>query len=508
MKRTLLFSITLLLIGTIASAQTLPCGGGRFSTRVFSGSTVTPNILYGRNTTFMGVVKNLYMDIFEPTGDVAAIRPLFIFAFGGAFVSGDRTQLAFLCDSLARKGYVAVAIDYRLYDNPAGIAGLIFNPNDGIDATAKAMSDIKAVIRYFKRDAATTKTYRIDPNNIYLGGISSGSIAALHTTYINSLSETVPPVSTIITTNGGMEGNTDLAESPTLGLYTFQGIKGVWNMSGALYDSGYIKAGDAPLYSIHGTADAVVPFGYGQLFGLGSFVCGSNTLNNQAIKVGVQTKFLPIAGGDHSAMYDDPLIRALIDSTAPRFFGNIICPAPLPVTGLVLKGAIGSKKVELHWQTLTETANKEFELEKLQGSTWLTIGTIRSKAPGGYSVLQLDYSLADVQPAYGANTYRLKMISTGGEITYSNTLTIIWNGKPANNFVIYPNPVTDALRYKTTVTGSAIVKIYSTDMRLLQTNALNSLQTIPVKSLAKGTYLAVVINDQYQRVSSSWFIKE
>ncbi len=510
MKKVLPLLPFLLFSFLCAKSQSVPCGNGRFVSGVFPSSTITNGILYGRNTTYGGTVTDLRMDIYEPAGDVAAIRPLFIFAFGGSFVSGDRTQLGPLCDSLARKGYVAVAIDYRLYDSPSGIFGFLLNPNDGIDAMAKAMSDMKAAIRFFKRDAATTKTYRIDTANIFVGGISSGSMAALHTTYINSLAETVAPVSTIITNNGGIEGNTDLPGSPLLPTYSYKGIRGVWNMSGALYDSGYIKTGDAPLFGIHGTADNVVPFGYGRIYEVGQFVCGSSTLNNQAIKVGVQTKFLPIAGGDHTGMYAQPQIIALLDTAAPRYFGGIICPASLPVTGISLKGNIVNKRVELSWQTLTETASKGFILEKQSANGWKNIGEIASKAANGYSVLPLSYSYSDIQPEPGTNAYRLKLLSLNGDITYSNIIQVSWTDRSPNPFVIYPNPVGSYLQYKSNLAGTGVktLKIYTADMRLVQTVILNGFQPVPVTMLKSGYYVATVSDSESKQTASSWFIKE
>lgn len=503
--------LSILLLHTFfTGAQTLPCGGGRFSKRVFPASTATKGILFGHNTTYAGLAQDLYMDVFEPTGDVAAIRPLFIFAFGGSFLSGDRAQLADLCDSLAGKGYVTVAIDYRLYDNPAGGFGFLLHPNDAVDAVVKAMSDIKAAIRYFKRDAATTKAFRIDTASIFVGGISAGSIAALHAAYINNIGETTSPMSDIIAANGGMEGNTDLPGSPLIGTYSFQGIRGVWNMSGALLDSAYIKAGDPALFSIHGTADAVVPFGYGKLAGV-AFVCGSSSLNNQAIKVGVPTKFIPVIGGDHEDMYKDPATAYKIDTTAPKFFANIICPEVLAVSGIALNGNSFGNRVELSWQTITESMNKGFEVERQMPSGWIGIGSINSKSVNGNSETPLKYTFIDLQPQTGSNVYRIKAISLSGAASYSNIMRVLWNPKSSDLFVIYPNPAKSTLKYKTTLTGARnILKIYSTDMRLVQTSTLNTLQaeTVQISGLVNGLYLAVVFDSQNKRVASSWFLKK
>ncbi|HWB62587.1 MAG TPA: hypothetical protein VG603_03680, partial [Chitinophagales bacterium] len=67
--------------------------------------------------------RPLLMDVYQPTGDTAVLRPLIIFAHGGSFMHGDRhvDRMHEICSLLAKRGYVAVSIDYRL-TNLAGMA--------------------------------------------------------------------------------------------------------------------------------------------------------------------------------------------------------------------------------------------------------------------------------------------------------------------------------------------------------------------------------------------------
>ena len=48
---------------------------------------------------------------------------------------------------------------------------------------------MKASVRFFTKDAATTNTYKINPNKIFIGGYSAGAITALHYGYVNNESE-------------------------------------------------------------------------------------------------------------------------------------------------------------------------------------------------------------------------------------------------------------------------------------------------------------------------------
>ena len=65
--------------------------------------------------------------------------------FGGSFIGGSKLSpdIVALCTKYAQRGYVAVAIDYRLTQ------GLILTPTEEVayKAVLKAMHDVKAAIR-------------------------------------------------------------------------------------------------------------------------------------------------------------------------------------------------------------------------------------------------------------------------------------------------------------------------------------------------------------------------
>ncbi|HOY14925.1 MAG TPA: hypothetical protein PLY70_17380, partial [Saprospiraceae bacterium] len=87
---------------------------------------------------------NLSMDIFEPDGDTAAIRPLVIVCFGGGFIDGNRKywSIRLICQSLARMGYVVASIDYRLGMN-------IFDQDLAARAVYRGVQDSRSAIRFF-----------------------------------------------------------------------------------------------------------------------------------------------------------------------------------------------------------------------------------------------------------------------------------------------------------------------------------------------------------------------
>jgi len=127
---------------------------------------------------------DLKMDIFQPTGDTLQKRPVVIVCFGGGFLSGskDHWSMRLICENLAKRGYVAVAIDYRLGMN-------IFDSDLANRAVYRGLQDARSAVRFFRADAANANTYKIDPNHIFIGGHSSGGFMALHNAYLDKESE-------------------------------------------------------------------------------------------------------------------------------------------------------------------------------------------------------------------------------------------------------------------------------------------------------------------------------
>ena len=63
---------------------------------------------------------------------------------------------------------------------------------------------MKISLRYFYKDASTTNCYRIDTNNVFVGGSSAGALTAIHMAYLDKSCEMEPyiPLATINTMGG------------------------------------------------------------------------------------------------------------------------------------------------------------------------------------------------------------------------------------------------------------------------------------------------------------------
>ncbi|MCB0653254.1 MAG: T9SS type A sorting domain-containing protein [Saprospiraceae bacterium] len=308
----------------LAQAQINPnCDGERYLTDVFPDEPVMTTVKFGENTTISGVFQELFMDIFEPAGDEADNRPVLLFAFGGSFIGGERSQTHDICKAYAKKGYVTAAIDYRLYDFQFPPFGPFPDSLLMMEEVVMAVGDLKAAIRYFRKDAATTNTFRIDSDFIFTGGYSSGSIVSLHAAYLDD-GEAPTYVQEFLDDNGGMEGDTDDPEDSNMGYSS--SIQGVVNYFGALHRKEYMDAGDPPIISIHGDADPIVPYGHGFAVVVVIPIVaidGSGELHPRAQALGIPNELITVPGGGHGDFSQEFNDSMLVRSTL--FLGDILC---------------------------------------------------------------------------------------------------------------------------------------------------------------------------------------
>jgi len=323
MKKNYLLLIFTLFAGT-TFAQDNGCNNQRYINEIFTDVTVTEAVKFGENYTFGGDFQELYMDIYEPTGDTRTDRPAIVFAFGGAYIQGERQQVSAFCEEFARKGFVAVAIDYRIY------AIDVVNLPDSLgmlDIITKSIGDMKASVRALRKSADDGNPYGIDPDFVFAGGLSAGAITAMHSAQLGADDDANLPdyVTEAINNNGGWEGDTDDPANSAMG-YSSE-IQGVVSYLGALHRRAWIDSDDVPFISIHGDVDDVVPYGHDAvtLFGvnLGTLE-GSSVLHIQADEVGVINQFISVSGGGHGNNFPQIYWDSMAVESG-QFLETIVC---------------------------------------------------------------------------------------------------------------------------------------------------------------------------------------
>lgn len=272
-KRFSAVAVAALLVAFVGSSCEWPAST-RYVHQVFTDTDATKNVVYRHTTTFQGQPIDLTLDVYQPHGDVAAKRPVVMWMFGGAWVSGDKSQMTSYATDSATRGYVGVSISYRI--RPGGT-------NDIAAAAYDAYDDAVAAVAWLKANAAT---YRIDPDAVVAAGWSAGAINAMNLLYV--------------------PGTRGPATSPVAAGIAIAGVSMVAP-----------SAGRPPSIMHHGDADTIVPYASGQS------VC------NQANAVGDHCELVTYPGGTHYIATSDMV--AIASRSAVFVFEQVLLPRGYPV---------------------------------------------------------------------------------------------------------------------------------------------------------------------------------
>ena len=277
-----------LAIALLATAFAMAQCNGRYQTEIFSNTNVA-TVDY--SDVYTGLEHR--MDIYTATGDTVSDRPVIFYLHGGSFYSGDKsmTDCIDFCKAFAKRGYVAVSLNYRL----ANIISFLSSNTEQYKAVLRSVADLKAGVRFLRKDFTIGDTYGIDPNTIFVGGYSAGAIAAIHTAFIDSISDLSATIQALMPTIGGtLEG-----DAGNFG-YSSE-VQGVVSFAGGIHNLNWIDGGDEPLVSIQGTADMTVNYNCWPGLNNPSIItlCGSGEMHPKADSVGLLNSHLSFPGTNH-----------------------------------------------------------------------------------------------------------------------------------------------------------------------------------------------------------------
>lgn len=194
--------------------------------------------------------EKLQMDIYRPQTLSDGLKPAVVVIHGGAWVSGKRQDMAAMCESLAKEGFLAATVSYRLAPKHKWPA---------------MVEDVRTAVRYLRSRAAELK---IDPNRFGAAGASAGGHLALllgasdsptpDLTEYKGFSSKVQAVFNLFgPTDLGNDypQSLDLMFSVVLGKPKNQAAEIVKNASPV----SHIGEKSAPVFTLHGKADPLVP---------------------------------------------------------------------------------------------------------------------------------------------------------------------------------------------------------------------------------------------------------
>jgi hypothetical protein len=303
--RKLYFLGLLLVLPLLMNAQT------RYLDEVFENVTVE-TVDYGVNITvlffdvFGPVPQVLQMDVYMPEGDTEVDRPLALFFHTGNFLpfrnpgnpaelgfngscAGERTDSSAveICTRLAKMGYVAASVSYRLGWNPLAPTEVLRRFGI-INAAYRGVQDARTAIRYFRRSQAEQgNPFGIDPNRIVLVGQGTGGYITMNTAILDNWLKiplasdgkfvwdhdndpATPPIPMVIEAINGDIYATSFGVAPsgdTLCIPNHVGYSSDFalavNFGGASADTAWVDPGQPPLISFHVPNDNFAPYGQG-----------------------------------------------------------------------------------------------------------------------------------------------------------------------------------------------------------------------------------------------------
>ncbi len=303
-------------------------------TAVFTGQPIPATYYNPADTNSDVKVTDLKMDIYKPLSSVdnTTDRPVVVFIHTGNFlpppINGSPTGIKtdssaiVLCQNWAKRGYVAISIDYRLGWNP--LASSVFERRGQLlNAVYRAIHDTKQAVRFVKDSASN---YGIDPGQVVLYGEGSGAYVALAYETLDKYPDMELPK---FINPANQKSYIDTAQvglipgwGGSLNLYaqsaTSSEIKAVVTAGGALADTSWLEAGDAPMIAFQCVRDPFAPFNEGvvivpttnedvvEVQGANLYIKKANEIgNNDAIKnMPASTRYTAEARSRYGVTYD------------------------------------------------------------------------------------------------------------------------------------------------------------------------------------------------------------
>ncbi|MDX2247988.1 MAG: carboxylesterase family protein [Bacteroidia bacterium] len=116
----------------------------------------------------------LYLNVWTPANRNTKNLPVLVYFYGGGFVAGDGAEPRYDGESMAKKGIVAVTVNYRL-----NVFGFFAHPELSAESPYKAsgnygLLDQHAALQWVQRNIAA---FGGDPKKVTIAGESAGSIS-------------------------------------------------------------------------------------------------------------------------------------------------------------------------------------------------------------------------------------------------------------------------------------------------------------------------------------------
>jgi len=162
---------------------------------------------------------------------------------------------------------------------------------------------------------------------------------------------------------------------------------------------------------------------------------------------------------------------------------------PIKLTNFQVK--IENKTILLNWETITETNNQGFSIERSKdGINWEKIGWQDGR---GNSLVPHSYRHVDETPLSGTSYYRLQQVDFDGVFSYSEIVSVRFQDNP--DFSLYPNPTKEILNISGIKHGeNKQITIHNQAGRTVS-NITQNTNRLDVSALIPGLYMITVTTD-------------
>ena len=250
----------------VAAAQQAPAASPLSESPTF---TVQEDVPY---QTANGITLSL--DVYAPAGQATGLRPAVILIHGGGWAALSKSTMRGMGQFLARSGFVAFAVDYRLVQGAE-------------NRWPAQLDDVQHAVRWVRAHAAQ---YSVNPARVGAFGHSAGgqlaALLGMEETRDNS-DPALAPYSSRVQAVVDVSGPSDLTrdhDAASAFLTSFLGTTyadhpEVWQSASPALRA---AKGDAPFLILHGTEDQEVP------------IAQSEELYEKLQAVGVPVSFIKV----------------------------------------------------------------------------------------------------------------------------------------------------------------------------------------------------------------------
>jgi len=244
----------------------------------------------------------LLLDIYTSGEHSSTWRPAVVLIHGGTWSGGDKETMRGMASFLARSGFVAFAVDYRLFNGKENL-------------WPAQLDDVQRAVRWIRANASK---YGVNPDNIGAFGHSAGAqLAALlgmENTRDNSdplLARYSSRVQAVVDVSGPSDFTTDHDTDGDSFLASFLGATfaqhaEIWRDASPVF---HVANNDSPFLIFHGTLDNQVP------------ITQAQELADKLKQAGVPVKFLKVKDAHTFA---SPEVRRQLAFESAAFFAEYL----------------------------------------------------------------------------------------------------------------------------------------------------------------------------------------